>query len=118
MLPFAAVVIAIVTQDQAALRAAASSSAARSALLYQGEVLEVRGGRAGFLQVYQYDRERGGYVLESQVRQYPLDTTSAASVLENVRLLREVPGLESLGIAHAALYLKLAAPRDIAPDAF
>lgn len=118
MLPLAAAVIAIVTQDQVALRASASSNAPRSAVLYQGEVLEVRGARAGFLQVYQYDRERGGYVLESQVRQYPLDTTSAASVLENVRLLREVPGLESLGIAHAALYLKLAAPRDIAPDAF
>ncbi len=118
MLPLAAAVIAIVTQDQAPLRAAASSSAARSALLYQGEALEVRGARAGFLQVYQYDRERGGYVLESQVRQYSLDTTSAASVLENVRLLREVPGLESLGIAHTALYLKLAAPREIAPDVF
>jgi hypothetical protein len=118
MLPLAAAAIAIVTQDQTALRASASSAAPRSAVLYEGEALEVRGARAGFLQVYQYDRERGGYVLESQVRQYPLETTSAASVLENVRLLREVPGLESLAIAHAALYLKLAAPREIAPDVF
>ncbi len=118
MLPLAAVVIAIVTQDQTALRAAASSAAARSAVLSQGEALEVRGARAGFLQVYQYDRERGGYVLESQVRQYPLETTTAASVLEDVRLLRDLAGLESLGIAHAALYLKLAPPREIAPDVF
>ncbi len=118
MLPLAAVAIAIVTQDQTALRASASSSAPRSAVLYQGEALEVRGARAGFLQVYQYDRERGGYVLETQVRQYPLETTSATSVLENVRLLREVHGLESLAIAHAALYLRLAAPREIAPDVF
>ncbi len=118
MLPLAAAVIAIVTQDQTALRASASSTAPRSALLHLGEALEVRGARAGFLQVYQYDRERGGYVLDSQVRQYSLETTSAVSVLENVRLLRELPGLEALGIAHAALYLKLAAPREIAPDVF
>jgi hypothetical protein len=118
MLPLAAAVIAIVTQDRVALRAAASGAAARSAVLRLGEALEVRGARAGFLQVYEYDRERGGYVLESQVRQYPLETTSAAAVLENVRLLRELPGMESLAIAHAALYLKLAAPREVSPDAF
>jgi hypothetical protein len=118
MLPLAAAFIALVTQDRAALRASANSSSPTSAVLSQGEALEVRGARAGFLQVYQYDRERGGYVLESQVRQYSLETTSAVSVLENVRLLREVPGLESLGIAHAALYFKLASPRDVAPDVF
>src|SRR5512143_2755213 len=98
MLPLAAAFIALVTQDRTALRASASSSAPSNAVLYQGEVLEVRGARAGFLHVYQYDRERGGYVLESQVRQYSLETTSAASVLEDVRLLRELPGLEALGI--------------------
>jgi hypothetical protein len=114
MLPLAAAFIALVTQDPASLRASASSSAPTNAVLYLGEALEVRGARAGFLQAYHYDRERAGYVLQSQVRQYPLETTNAASVLENVRLLRDVPGLESLGIAHAALYLKLAAPCEVA----
>src|SRR5512143_3615404 len=104
----AAAVIALVTHDATTLRAAPNTGAARNAVLWQGDALEVRGGRSGYLQVYDYHRERGGYVLEWQVRQYPLETTSATSILEAVRLLRDLRGLEALGIGHAALYLKLA----------
>ncbi len=60
----------------------------------------------------------GGYVLETSVRRTPSDTTRPAAVLETVRFLRDVPGLEALGIGHAALYLKLAEPREIDGEIF
>ena len=63
-----AVARAIVVQDQAALRAAPRDSAPQQALLWQGEVVEVRGERLDYLQVYDYRRERGGFVRASQVR--------------------------------------------------
>jgi hypothetical protein len=119
MLPaLAATVFAIVTQDGAALRAAPSATAPKNAVLYQGAALEVRGARAGYLRVYDYQRERGGYVLEWQVRSYDLEATSSASLMEHVRLLRDIQGMEALGIGHAALYLKQAAPRDIGAEVF
>jgi hypothetical protein len=114
----AAAVIAIVTQDATPLRSAPRAGAARNAVLWQGEALEVRGSRSGYLQVYDYRRERGGYVLDWQVRRYPLETTSAASVLEAVRLLRDLRGLEALGIGHAALYLRLAPAQEIGAEVF
>ena len=114
----AAAIFALVTQDPTALRAAPSNSAPKNAILWQGDALEVRGARAGYLQVYDHRRERAGYVLESSVRQYPLETTRAAALLETVRFLRDVPGLEALGIGHAALYLKVAEPREIDGEVF
>jgi hypothetical protein len=114
----AAAVFAIVTQDQAALRASPLATAPKNAVLWQGDALEVRGGRAGYLQVWDYRRERGGYVLEGLVRPYALDATSAAGLLEIVRLLRDMPGLEALGIGHAALYLKVAPAPEIGAEVF
>jgi hypothetical protein len=114
----AATVFAIVTQDQSALRASPLRTAPKNAVLWQGDALEVRGARAGYLQVWDHRRERGGYVLEGQVRSYPLETTKAAGLLEVVRLLREISGLEALGIGHAALYLKVAPPAEIGPEIF
>ena len=57
-----AATLAIVIQDHAALRAAPRSGATELARLWQGDVLEVRGERAGYLKVYDYRRERGGYL--------------------------------------------------------
>jgi hypothetical protein len=114
----AVAVFALVTQDSTSLRASPSSAAPKNAVLWQGESLEIRGARAGYLQVWSYPRERGGYVLEGQVRAYPLETTRAAGVLEIVRLARDMPGLEALGIAHAALFLKLATPAEIDTEVF
>jgi hypothetical protein len=57
-----AATLAIVVQDHAALRAAPRSSAAELTGLWQGDVLEVRGEHAGYLKVYDYRRERGGYL--------------------------------------------------------
>ena len=62
----------IVTHDHAALRAAPRDSAPQQAQLWQGEVLEVRGERLDYLQVWDHARERGGYVRASQVRRSAL----------------------------------------------
>ena len=51
---------AIVVQDQASLRAAPRDGAQQQASLWQGEVLEVRGERLDYLQVWDHKRERGG----------------------------------------------------------
>ena len=48
---------AIVVQDQASLRAAPRDGAQQQASLWQGEVLEVRGERLDYLQVWDHKRE-------------------------------------------------------------
>ena len=63
-----AVTMAVVVQDQSALRAAPRDSAAQQAVLWQGDVLEVRGERIDHLQVWDHRRERAGFVKASQVR--------------------------------------------------
>ena len=63
-----ATAIAIVIHDRAALRAAPRGTAPANALLWQGETLEIRGERLDYLQVYDYRRERGGFVLASELQ--------------------------------------------------
>jgi len=104
-------VTAIVTQDQAPLRASARSSAQQQAVLWRGDSLEVRGKRMDYLQVYDHRRERAGFVRASQVRILPLRAEDAPDLLAVVRFLRDTPGAEALGIGYAAAYLK-AAPAD------
>ena len=55
---------AIVVQDQASLRASPRDSAQQQTVLWQGEVLEVRGERLDYLQVWDHKRERGGFIVE------------------------------------------------------
>lgn len=106
MLATALTVIAIVTQDQSALRAAAKDSAAQQAVLWQGDSLEIRGEKGDFLQVYDHRRERAGYIRASQVRVQSLKPEAAPELLSIVRFLKEAPGSEALGIAYAAAYLR------------
>src|SRR6185295_5025355 len=68
---------AIVSQDQAALRAAPRVSAPQHAVLWQGELLEVRGERMDYLQVYDHRRERAGFVRASQARRVLLQPGEA-----------------------------------------
>lgn len=98
--------IAIVVQDQAALRASPRDSAAQQAVLWQGDALEIRGERMEFLQVYDHRRERAGFVRASQVRRVSLAETDAPEALAVMRFLRDQPGSEALGIAYAAAYLR------------
>ena len=111
MMLAALALVAIVTQDQAPLRAAPRESAQQQVVLWQGDSLEVRGEKQGYLQVYDYRRERAGYIRASQVRAHELKPTDAPELLSVVRFLRDTPGAEALGISYAAAYLK-AAPAD------
>jgi hypothetical protein len=110
--------LAIVVQDHAALRAAPSASAAELARLWQGDVLEVRGERAGYLKVYDHRRERGGYLRGDAARPVELSESAAPELLAVLRFLRESPGSEALGISYGAAYLKATPPRAISAEPF
>lgn len=98
----------IVLRDQAALRAAPRESSVQQAVLWQGEIVEVRGERLDYLHVYDYRRERGGFVRASQVRRLDPAPGSAAELAVVLRFLRDAPGAEALGIAFAMAYLQAA----------
>jgi hypothetical protein len=103
--------LAIVIQDHAALRSAPRSSATELTRLWQGDVLEVRGEHAGYLKVYDYRRERGGYLRGDAARPIELSETGAPELLAVLRFLRDSPGSEALGISYGAAYLKAVPPR-------
>ena len=105
ILAFAAT-LAIVVQDHAALRAAPRSGGTELTRLWQGDVLEIRGEHAGYLKVYDYRRERGGYLREDAARPIELSESAAPGLLAVLRFLRETPGSEALGISYGAAYLK------------
>jgi hypothetical protein len=108
----AAMGTALVTTDHAVLRAAPRDSAQQQAQLWQGEMLEIRGERLDYLQVWDHRRERGGYVKASQVRRTALAPAEAPDMLAVLRFLKEAPGAESLAIGIAAAYLQ-AAPAEV-----
>lgn len=110
--------LAIVTQDRVALRAAPRDSAAQHALLWQGDNLEIRGEKGDFLQVYDHRHERAGYVRTAQVRVPQLAPAHASELMAVVRFLRDTPGAETLGLAHAAAYLQAAPAESIDGDVF
>jgi hypothetical protein len=101
---------AIVLQDDTALRPAPGAAARPNAVLYQGETVEVRGERLDYLQVWDYSRERGGYVRASQVRRLAFEPAEAPELLAILRFLRGMPGSEALGIGIAAAYIEAAPP--------
>jgi hypothetical protein len=98
--------LAIVVQDRAALRTAAQADAPQLATLWQGDLLEVRGEHAGYLRVYDYRRERGGYLKGEAARAIGVAAGDAPEELAVVRFLRDSPGSEALGISYGAAYLK------------
>jgi hypothetical protein len=113
-----AAVIAIVTQDQAALRASPKDSAQQQAVLWQGDSLEIRGERLDYYQVYDHRRERAGYIKASQVRMLRMDPDDAPDTFAVIRFLRDTPGAEALGISYTAAYLKAASANAIGAEAF
>jgi hypothetical protein len=113
-----AATLAIVVQDHAALRAAPRSSAIELTRLWQGDVLEIRGEQAGYLKVYDYRRERGGYLRGDAVHRVELSETAAPGLLAVLRFLRDSPGSEALGISYGAAYLKAAPPRALTAEPF
>lgn len=118
MLLAAAALLAIVTQDQAALRAAPRDSAQQQVQVWQGDTLEIRGQRMDYLQVYDHRRERAGYIRNNQVRAVSLEESDAPELLSVMRFLRDDAGSESLGIAYAAAYLRAAPAKAIDAEPF
>jgi hypothetical protein len=117
ILAFAAT-LAIVVREQAPIRVAPSSSAAELAALLQGDTVEVRDERAGYLKVYNYRRERGGYVRADMVRPIGTSEADAAQLLAVLRFLRDSPGSEALGISYGAAYLKAVPARALTAEPF
>jgi hypothetical protein len=109
---------ALVMQDAVPLRATPRATGASLAQLGQGELLELRGARLDYLQVYDTRRERGGYVRASALRPLTLDPVEAPELLALVRFLRERPGMEALGLGVAAAYLKAAPANTITAEPF
>ena len=118
MLLAALAAIAIVTQDQTPLRAAPRDSAQQQELLWQGDVLEIRGQKLNYLQVYDHRNERAGYIRATQVRTSSLQAQAAPELLAVVRFLRDTAGAETLGIAYSAAYIKAAPAEAIEPEIF
>ncbi len=110
--------LAIVTQDQASLRASPRDSGVQQAVLSAGDTLEIRGEKIDHLQVYDHRRERAGYVRASQVRRLSLDANGAPGLLAVLRFVRDTPGSEALGIGYAAAYLKAAPAEAITAEPF
>ncbi len=81
-------------------------------------MVEVRGERAGYLKVYDYHRERGGYLRSESVRPVALTEVAAPELLAVLRFLRETPGSETLGISYGAAYLKAAPARSLTAEPF
>jgi hypothetical protein len=113
-----AATLAIVVQDQAALRVAPRESAAGLTALWQGDVLEIRGEHAGYVKVYDHRRERGGYVRGDAVRSVGLSEADAPELLAVLRFLRESAGSEALGISYGAAYLKAVPSRALTAEPF
>lgn len=110
--------LAIVTQNQASLRASPRDAAAQQAVLWQGDALEIRGQRMDYLQVYDHRRERAGYIKASQVRTLSLTPAQAPELLSVVRFLRDTPGAEALGISYTAAYLKAVPAQALTAEPF
>jgi hypothetical protein len=109
---------ALVMQDALPLRSGARSAGTPLASLSQGELLELRGVRLDYVQVWDPARERGGYVRASAVRPLTLAPGEAPELLALVRFLRDRNGSESLGLGLAAAYLKAAPAGSIDAEAF
>jgi hypothetical protein len=117
-LALAALTLAIVTQNQVALRVSPKDTAPQQAVLWQGEVLEVRGERDEYLSVYDHRLERAGFIRSNQLRPTSLQPEDAPALLAVMQFLRDAPGSEALGISYAAAYLKAAPATQITAEPF
>ncbi|MBC7602905.1 MAG: hypothetical protein H7255_09630 [Ramlibacter sp.] len=111
-----ALATAIIVADQAPLRAAPRDSAQQQAQLWQGELVEVRGERLDYLQVYDHKRERAGFVKATQVRRTTGKPAEAPELLGIVRFVRDTPGSEALGLGFAAAYIQAATAEALRGD--
>ena len=97
-----AVILVVVTQDQAALRAAPRDNAQQLAVLWQGDSLEICGEKqreAGLPAGVRSSSRRAGHIRAAQVGTISLAAADAPELLSVVRFLRDMTGGESLGIS-------------------
>ena len=69
-------------------------------------MLEIRGQSPGYLKVYDYHRERGGYLRNEMVHIVTLTPAEAPGLLAVLRFLRDGQESEALGISYGAAYLR------------
>lgn len=118
MLLACAASLAIVVQDHTPLRAAPRATGVELTTLWQGELLEVRDERADYFKVYDYRRERGGYLRVESVRRIGLQPADAPELLAVLRFLRDSSGSEALGISYGAAYLRAVPPTAVTAEPF
>jgi hypothetical protein len=104
---------ALIVQDAVALRAAPRDAATQQARLWQGELVEIRGERLEYVQVWDHQRERGGYVRASQLRRLSLDAAHADELLAVLRFVKDSAGSEGLGFGYGAAWLRAASPAQL-----
>ena len=80
--------LAIVVQDRASLRAEPRANATEMMALWQGDVVEVRGERADYVKVYEYGRERGGYIRSQAIRRIGMSEKHTISLASYLRIIR------------------------------
>jgi len=104
---------ALVLQDGAPLRAAAKDSAPVQAGLVRGDAVELRGERLDYWQVWDYRRERGGFLKKSQAL---LLSSDAPTLLTQLRLTLPQEGNEGLALALAVAYIQAAGSKELASE--
>jgi hypothetical protein len=109
---------AIVTTDNSALRASPKESGVLHASLSQGDIVEIRSSRLDYLGVYDYRRERAGFIKASLVRPTRNAPEEASELRATLRHLRDTPGSDALGIALFATYAKSAPAKALDTEAF
>lgn len=103
----------LVVQD-APLRGAPRDTASLQAQMGRGEALEIRAERGDHWQVWDYRRERGGWMRKGQVLVMPKGDSATAELLAQLRLARQQWGTEGLGLGLAAAYVQAATPAELA----
>ncbi|WP_457445035.1 hypothetical protein [Roseateles sp. P5_E4] len=103
----------LVVQD-APLRGAPRDTASLQTQMARGEALEIRAERGDHWQVWDYRRERGGWLRKGQILVVPRGEGASAELLSQLRLARQQWGTEGLGLGLAAAYVQLATPAEFA----
>lgn len=104
---------AIVIQDQSPMLSAPKDSARQQAILWSGELVEVRGEKQNYLQIYDYKRERSGYLLKSKAKTLNLNEQEAPQLLSVLRYVQQQDNSEALSIGLAAAWLQSATTKTV-----
>lgn len=104
----------LVLQDGAALRIAPKEGSPEQARLVRGEALELRGERLDWLQVWDYRRERGGFVRRSQLLPLPSEQPTLRAQLQ---LALPQEGQEGLALALASAFVQAAPAAELSSAA-